>query len=282
MISASGIILIFIFQPIDYPWVPEPGSEPITIRDIDKMEMVNVPSGTFMMGSTDAQLDIAMLECRTMFGEAGCQRQQYNHEQPVHSVMLSEFHIDKTEVTNSQFCKFLNTEGNREENGIYWFEPGAGHRKIIYGYINEVNGVFIPEEGFENHPVIEVSWYGAAAYCRWAGGRLPTEAEWEYAARGHESSVYPWGDEFNGRYVNYRDSSFTFDNLGKDTSCNDGSPRWAAAGSYQAGASWCGALDMAGNVHEWVADWWSASYYASCPAANPCGPDSGDFKVARG
>ncbi len=269
---------LFLNQCIDSRY--NPGD--MKLRGIDGMQMVYVPSGTFLMGSTDEQLNTAMEDCRSMYGEENCQRQQYSQEQPAHLVTLDGFWIDKTEVTNTKFCKFLNKNGNREENGVFWYEPGAGSRKMKYGYIEEVNGKFTPIKGYEDYPVIEVSWYGAAAYCKWIGGRLPTEAEWEYAARGPEALVYPWGDEFNGRYVNYRDSSFTFDNLGKDLKFNDGNPEWSTTGSYSQGASWCGALDMAGNVHEWVQDWWSQNYYASSPQKNPEGPESGTFKIGKG
>lgn len=121
-------------------------------------------------------------------GVRDCQRHIYsNQEQPQHEVHIDAFWIDKTEVTNAQFCKFLNIKGNQTTNGVKWFEPGAGHRKVIYGHIQEIDGVYTPNTGYENYPVIEVSWYGAKAYCNWISGRLPTEAEWEYSARVNQT-----------------------------------------------------------------------------------------------
>jgi formylglycine-generating enzyme required for sulfatase activity len=221
------------------------------------MRLVQVPAGTFEMGS---DLD--------------------EYASPAHQVSIDEFWIGQTEVTNAMFCTFLNEKGNQREDGVDWWEPGAGYNGIVYGHIIENNGVFSPEPGFENYPVIEVSWYGAAAYCGWSGGRLPTEAEWEYVARGPESLRYPWGNEFDGSRVNYCDTSCTQD--WRDTTDNDGQQEAAPVGSYPDGASWCGALDLSGNVWEWVQDYWSEDYYANSPMENPQGPNTGDFYVARG
>ena len=250
---------------------------PVTIdmqtRSRDGMNMVYVPAGEFQMGSSNADLDAAMEACARASGtERQCERDRYLHEQPVHTVTLDAFWIDQTEVTNAQFSEFLNDQGNQIEEGISWLEPRAGHRGIEYGQIKEGNGIFRPREGYEDYPVVEVSWYGASAYCSWAGGRLPTEAEWEYAARGPESAVYPWGDVFNQYALNYNDTGFF----------GGGQVHWMPAGSFPAGASWCGALDMAGNVWEWVSDWWSEDYYGRSPGHNPQGPDSGEFRLGRG
>jgi len=153
------------------------------------------------------------------------------------------------------YTVFLNGQGNQIENGVAWFEPGAGHRRVVYGHIREHEGIFSTLTGYEDHPVIEVSWYGAAAYCAWVGGRLPTEAEWEYAARGSDANIFPWGDTFDGERTNYCDGLCSYE--WRDTSIIDGASRWTAVGSYHLGASWVGALDMARNVHEWVSDYWS-------------------------
>jgi len=223
-------------------------------RSRDGMTMVYVPAGTFEMGS--------------------------DQEGPLHTVSLDAFWLDQTEVTNTMFTAFLNERGNQIEEGVSWLEPGAGHRGIVYGHIEEQDGVFHPQSGYENYPVIEVSWYGAAAYCSWVGGRLPTEAEWEYAARGPQAWVYPWGNTFDGARTNYCDENCSY--KWRDVDFNDGYAQWAPVGSYPRGASWCGALDMAGNVWEWVSDWWSEDYYSHSPTDNPQGPDSGTLRIARG
>jgi formylglycine-generating enzyme required for sulfatase activity len=267
------------------PTAPTPTQTPdparTRTRSPDGMVMVHVPAGQFEMGSSDAQLDEAMQACVELSGEGDdCRREGYEQEQPAHPVALDAFWIDQTEVTNAMFAAFLSEEGNQAEEGIRWLEPGAGHRGVVYGHIEERDGLFHVQTGYEEHPAIEVSWYGAAAYCAWAGARLPTEAEWEYAARGPQARVYPWGNIFDGERANYCDANCP--QAWADPRFEDGSARWSPAGSYPAGASWCGALDMAGNVWEWVSDWWSDDYDARSPAANPQGPPSGTFRIGRG
>jgi formylglycine-generating enzyme required for sulfatase activity len=242
------------------------------------MVMVYVPAGQFEMGYSDAQRE----EILRMCGDDS--REWYEAGYSAHTVALDAFWIDQTEVTNAQFCEFLNKLGNQREEGTSWLEPGAGHRGIVYGLIDETDGVFIPRTGCEDHPVIEVSWYGAAAYSAWVNGRLATEAEWEYAARGPDASLYPWGNTFDGKLVNYRDAGFTFTSRGfeRDTAYNDGHASWAPVGSYPDGASWCGALDMAGNVWEWVNDRHDRDYYLRSPVKNPQGPLTGTIRIGRG
>jgi formylglycine-generating enzyme required for sulfatase activity len=167
------------------------------------------------------------------------------------SIYVDAFWIDKTEVTNAMYARCVQA---RQCSSPHSFRSNS--RSHYYD-----------GSAFDDYPVIFVSWRDARNYCTWAGARLPTEAEWEKAARGTDSRLYPWGDDFprSGDLLNFQ--SF-------DTS---------RVGSYPDGASPYGALDMAGNVAEWVADWFSPSYYSNPPAeSNPPGPGSGEYRVWRG
>jgi formylglycine-generating enzyme required for sulfatase activity len=235
------------------------------------MVMVYVPAGEFQMGSSDEEVDAAVALCSKYGGD--CKREWFDIEQPAHAVALDGFWIDRTEVTNGQFAAFLNEEGNEEEGGMTWLELEDEDCLIEW-----VGGEFRPKSGYGDHPVSEVSWYGAAAYCRWAEARLPTEAQWEYAARGPEGRMFPWGDEVDGTRLNYCDANCE---VGfEDESFDDGYARTAPVGSYPEGASWCGALDMAGNVWEMAADWYGE--YSSGQQENPAGPSGGEYRVLRG
>jgi serine/threonine-protein kinase len=180
------------------------------------------------------------------------------NEYPPHSVSLDNFWIDRTEVTNAQYALCVAADACEESR---------------YADDSSFNG--------GNYPVVGVFWGDAAAYCAWAGGRLLTEAEWEYAARGTEASIYPWGDTFDGTRLNYCDANCPYDH-NRDNDYDDGYERTAPVGTYESGASWVGALDMAGNVWEWVADWYDDNYYETSPSDNPAGPESGEYRVLRG
>lgn len=222
---------------------PMPQLNDTWIRPADGMTMVYVPAGSFLMGSVagDPEAD--------------------DDEFPRHEVTLDGFWLDQTEVTNAQFVAFLNAEGNQTQEGVTWLNFDTNAQIMTEG------NPFSVETGFENHPIIYVTWYGANAYCAWVGGQLPSEAQWEYAARGSENLRYPWGNEApDNTRLNY----------------NSNENGTVAVGSYPNEASWVGALDMAGNVWEWTNDWYDSDYYAESPSENPSGPTEGDRGVLRG
>jgi formylglycine-generating enzyme required for sulfatase activity len=178
---------------------------------------------------------------------------------PTH-VTLAAFYIDQFEVTNDHYVDFLEAQGNQVEAGVPWLAAEKSR-------ISQAGEKWQITTGYADHPATGVSWYGAQAYCEWRRGRLPSEAEWEKAAAGTDGRAYPWGDQVPDQTLLNFD-----DNLG-DT---------APVGSYSHNVSPYGAYDMAGNVWEWVSDWYDDTYYAYSPAQNPPGPPKGDFKVVRG
>ncbi len=258
-------------EPLSLAPVLTPGAT--QVREADGMVMVSVPAGEFEMGSDDEGVDYALQLCDEYYGD--CERGWFEDEQPAHTVALDAFWIDRAEVTNAQFATFLNDWGNQEEGGATWL-----HVEDEDCLIDQVDGEFQPKSGYADHPVFQVTWYGAAAYCEWAGARLPTEAEWEYAARGPDSWLFPWGNDFDGTRVNYCDANCGYD--WADETVDGGYARTAPVGSFPAGASWCGALDLAGNIWEWVADWYDSDYYERSPSRNPPGPEEGESRVLRG
>jgi formylglycine-generating enzyme required for sulfatase activity/uncharacterized caspase-like protein len=211
------------------------------VSEIDEMTLLYVPAGEFTMGS-DSNSD----------------------EQPIHKVTLDAFWIDQTEVTNKMYSSCV-------EAGVCEEPTNAGSYSHSSYYGNAE---------FYDYPVIYVDWNMAKTYCEWADRRLPTEAEWEKAARGENANVYPWGNTFDGSLVNFCDTNCSFSYA--DKSSDDGFADVAPVGSYPNGASVYGALNMAGNVREWVNDWYSETYDSSSPSSNPEGPSSGQYRALRG
>jgi len=216
--------------------------------------MVPVPAGEFTMGMS---ADDALKECRKFFGDkcGNGDGEMFKNAAPVHKVYLDAFFIDKTEVPQEDYDKCVaagKCKANQKSDGF------TGPRQ----------------------PVVGVTWEDARSYCSWAGKRLPTEAEWEKAARGTDGRMYPWGNEFDGKKANFCDKNCEFGWALKNW--DDGYAKTASVGSYPSGASPYGALDMAGNAWEWVGDWYQGDYYSNSPARNPKGPDTGRFRDLRG
>jgi formylglycine-generating enzyme required for sulfatase activity len=249
-----GVVVIFYWSrgiPVKpMPVIPsilptqEPVAEATTVWEKDSSVMVHVPAGDFFMGSRDSDASAD------------------GDEKPMHSVYLDGFWIDKYEVTSEQFARFLNEEGNQEEEGVSWVNVEDEGSNIVYK-----SGQYRPRSGYEDHPVTYVSWYGAQSYCQWAGKRLPTEAEWEKAARGTDGKIWPWGNDWDEDKVNSREA---------------GPGHTTGVGSYPDGVSPYNCMDMAGNAWEWVADRYQGDYYQAAPDHNPRGPDQGVSRVVRG
>jgi len=179
-------------------------------------------------------------------------------ELPQHRVRITRgYWIDKYEVTNKAFLAFVEAGGYR--NKIFWTE--AGWAWLSRQNVGQLQKNY-PRNAVDK-PVACVTWFEAEAYAKWRGGRLPTEAEWEYAARGPRSATYPWGSEFDSSRCNVV-----------------GSTGLKPVGSYPQGASWVGALDMAGNAMEWVQDWLAP--FPAGEAVDPTGPATGNVKVEKG
>ena len=214
------------------PSPPAPALDKVIVGR-DGAAMVLIPAGDFVMGSQTA-------------GEA-----------PPHRVYLDAFYMDRLEVTNARYQIFVQATRHRPPQ--HYVDP-------VYDLWQGTS----PLPGAADLPVVNVDWLDAEAYCRWAGKRLPTEAEWEKAARGTDGRAYPWGNDA----PTFARVNFSRRWLGLQT--------LQPVGSFESGSSPYGVLDMAGNVWEWVSDWYDEGYYAAAPERSPQGPPRGLSKVLRG
>ncbi len=249
------VTITFTPPPSDTPTSthsPTPEAGATMVSEKDSMTMVYVPAGPFLMGSSEEEIDIVSEYCTEKQEENNspytdtrhdpCQISNYDDERPQLEVYLDAFWIDQTEVTNAQYKQCV-TEGQ-------CLSPTRDCQPINPTYLDSDMG---------NYPVVCVDWSGAQAYCEWAGRRLPTNAEWEKAARGTDGRIYPWGNDTPRCY------------LANTQACVAMADE---VGLRLEGASPYGALDMLGNVSEWVADWYDKDYYTYSPKDNPPGPIS--------
>jgi formylglycine-generating enzyme required for sulfatase activity len=241
--TLTAIPTITPFQPVDgsptptmiptplFTPLPTP-ADPKETRTSEKdgMVLVFIPDGEFLMGSSKYDRDLE------------------TNEVPQHKVYLDAFWISKTQVTNTMYAVCV--------------ADGA----CQYSASHKTNPNYL-DPAYANHPVVYISWQAALDYCTWAGGRLPSEAEWEKAARGPDGQKYAWGD-----------TSPSVSQVNANNIISGTSP----AGQYPDGASYYGVLDMGGNVREWVWDWYDPYYYQYSPGKNPMGPNSGEKKVLKG
>ncbi|MBM4133288.1 MAG: formylglycine-generating enzyme family protein [Nitrospira sp.] len=202
-------------------------------KELDSVPMVTIPAGEFLMGNPEGK------------GRAD--------EWPQRSVYLDAFAIDQVEVTNERYMAFVTTTGHRNPPNPY------------------ATGPLFSVKGIEQLPVVQTTWYDAKAYCAWAKKRLPTEAEWEKAARGTDGRVFPWGNEpATSKRANF------------DREWEEEKTLYPV-GSLPGGDSPYGVKDMAGNAREWVSDWYDPEYYKHAPKMNPKGPDKqGVVRSIRG
>ena len=232
------------------------------VSEKDGMRQMLVPAGEFTMGSTQAEVDVAVAQCEAIVGVGNCQDINLESEMPQHKVDVAEFWIDETEVTNKMYAQCVA-------------EGGCTPPSDTTSYTHDS---YYGNPQFDAYPVIYADWYQATAYCEWAGRRLPTEAEWEKAARGTDGRVYPWGDAFDGTKLNFCDKNCPAD--WADKTADDGYADVAPVGSYPAGASPYGALDMAGNVWEWTKSKYVAYPYKDGDGRND--ENGTDDRVLRG
>ena len=218
-----------------------------TVLAQDAADMIRIPAGTFTMGSDTRAAD----------------------EKPKHKVYLDAYYIGKYEVTNAEYYEFWKLQADSSQKV-------PKHTPENFTHLPHIGDWPARAARFPNHPVVGISWHDANAYAAWKGMRLPTEAEWEKAARGYTDRVWPWGNAVEPH---------------ANTAANDDGyeNRLAPVGSFPKGKSYYGVMDMAGNVWEWTADWYSDVYYGYStqattkrPKKNPTGPDIGSWRVIRG
>ncbi len=263
----SAVLAVLVTNPAEPTPVASVQRTANRVCPADGMVQVLIPAGVFAMGVASHP------DARPT-------------DQPQHLVQLDAYWIDQTPVTNAMFARFVQatsyqTEAEKVGSG-YAFDPKTLDWEEVRGAEwRHPHGPSSDVVDTGDHPVVQVTWADANAYCQWAGRRLPTEAEWEKAGRGTDARTYPWGDtDVSGNRANFADRNLKV--AWSNGSVDDGYAFTAPVTGHPAGASPYGVLGMAGNVWQWLADWYDADYYAKAPKRNPAGPPSGESRVARG
>lgn len=258
--KASKMHLLLVSALVALAFFPTLSTEHALAQANVSAELIRIPPGWLRMGSEN--------------GEPA--------ERPVHRVELPAFSIDRHETTNHDFAAFVDatkhvTDAEKSGVGWHWVISWSEAKGADWCH---PHGPSSSITGLEHHPVVQVSWRDALAYCRWRGKRLPTEAEWERAARGPGGRMYPWGNQPPRQDRRFRAS------YGSDECCRadaaDGFPFTAPVGRFAAGRSPFGVEDMAGNVWEWVEDSFDADFYSRSPRKNPVNRSAAERRVIRG
>ena len=250
-------------QATEEEQIPTSATEPI----LDEPPVIEIPTPIETKTSTkDNSVFVLVPEGEFIMGSDPGDPYFWGAEMPKHAVHLDSFWIHLTEVTNSMYRACV--------------DEGACSPPLVDS--SRTHKDYFTNENYNDHPVINVTYSDASTYCSWIGGRLPTEAEWEKAARGTDGRLFPWGnDGIQDNHANLCDANCTNLNT-PEYGLNDGYEEVAPVGSFPAGTSPYGALDMAGNVLEWTSDWYEVGYYKNSPYENPTGPESGSKHPVRG
>lgn len=249
--------------------------------EINEVREIHVPGGEFVMGSSPEQIKKIQALCRAFGSE--CPDSWFESETPQHKVTLSPFSIDETEVSVEQFLRFLNTHGNKCVTKKCFEDLGNEN------FIRKEGKKWVVTDGYQVLPITDVTWEGADAYCRWKGKRLPSEAQWEKAARGENGRIFPWGDDWVTDNANFCDINCPEiwgvkkpDKAAVEMDYDDQSGKSAPVASYPQGKSPYGLHNMAGNAWEWCADVYLPEAYAKLPEKDPIAENPGTRHVLRG
>lgn len=222
-------------------------------------KMVLILAGSFWMGSDEQEAKEAWELCKKYY--SACPWEPFEAEMPKRKVYLDAFSIDEYEVTNAQYKQCVNSGNCKKPYDATWYDNAS----------------------YANHPVVYVDWNQADAYCKWAAKRLPTEAEWEKAARGENGNIWPFGNKYVEKCNNWNYEGELASMMApmekKNGNINRGT---APVGSFTECVSYYAVSDMTGNAGEWISDWYDAAYYKNSPEKNPKGPGNGQYKVQRG